>query len=135
MAAIDSGSFTDDVWSWAKTHPWSRVIIIKGASGDTGPIMVPMKFERRRDGRAKRRQRRAFLLNVSSMKGQFYAWVRQENPAERGYCRFARGLGDEFYRQLTSEVKVLTRRRSGAVKARWELAEPSRRNEALDTEL
>ena len=133
--AIDGGTYTDDVWSWAKTHPWSRVIIVKGGSTQNGPLMVPMRFERRNDGKAKRRQKRAFIVNVSLMKGQFYTWVRQEDPEERGYCQFARGLGDEYYRQITSEVRVLTRQRSGVVTARWELVEPARRNEALDTEL
>ncbi|EEX09616.1 phage terminase large subunit [Ruegeria lacuscaerulensis ITI-1157] len=133
--AIDGGTYTDDVWSWAKTHPWSRVIIVKGGSTQNGPLMVPMKFERRNDGRAKRRQKRAFIVNVSLLKGQFYTWVRQEDPEERGYCQFARGLGDEYYRQITSEVRVLTRQRSGVVTAKWELVEPTRRNEALDTEL
>ncbi|WP_170334999.1 phage terminase large subunit family protein [Ruegeria arenilitoris] len=133
--AIDGGTYTDDVWSWAKTHPWSRVIIMKGGSTQNGPLMVPMKFERRNDGKAKRRQKRAFILNVSLMKGQFYTWVRQEDPEERGYCQFARGLGDEYYRQITSEVRILTRQRSGVMTAKWDLVEPTRRNEALDTEL
>jgi phage terminase large subunit GpA-like protein len=133
--AIDGGTYTDDVWSWAKKHPWSRVIIVKGGRSDTGPLLQPMKFERRNDGKAKRRQKRAFILNVSSMKGQLYKWVEQEDPMERGYCHFAKGLGDEFYRQFVSEVRVLTKTRSGVVTAKWELVEPARRNEVLDTEI
>lgn len=135
MLAIDGGTYTDDVWSWAKRHPWSRVIIVKGASTQNGPIMVPMRFEQRADGKAKRRQKRAFMLNVSAMKGNFYTWLRQEDPQERGYCQFSRGLGDEFYRQITAEVRVLGRSSSGIVTSKWQLAEPTRRNEALDTEL
>jgi len=133
--AIDGGAYTDDVWSWAKTHPWSRVIIVKGGSSQNAPLMVPMKFERRNDGKAKRRQKRAFILNVSLMKGQFYTWVRQEDPEQRGYCQFALGLGDEYYREVTSEVRILTRQRSGTVTAKWDLVNPTQRNEALDTEL
>ncbi|MEL6960379.1 MAG: terminase gpA endonuclease subunit, partial [Pseudomonadota bacterium] len=135
VLSIDGGTYTDDVWAWAKRHPWSRVIIVKGSNAQNGPLMVPMKFERRSDGKAKRRQKRAFLLNVSSMKGQFYKWLEQLDPAERGYCHFARGLGDEFYRQIVSEVRVLTKARSGVVTAKWELVEPARRNEVLDTEM
>lgn len=133
--AIDGGTYTDDVWDWAKKHPWSRVLIVKGGSNQNGPIMVPQKFERRKDGKAKRRQKRAFILNVSTMKGQLYKWVEQLDPEERGYCHFALGLGDEFYRQFVSEVKILTKARSGVVTAKWDLVEPSRRNEVLDTEL
>jgi phage terminase large subunit GpA-like protein len=135
VLAIDGGTYTDDVWDWAKKHPWSRVIIVKGGSSQNGPIMIPQKFERRSDGKAKRRQKRAFILNVSTMKGQLYKWLEQDDPAERGYCHFAKGLGDEFYRQFVSEVRVLSKARSGVVTAKWELVEPARRNEVLDTEL
>lgn len=135
MMAVDGGTYTDDVWSWAKKHPWSRVIIVKGASTQNGPIMLPMKFERRRDGKAKRRQKRGFMLNVSMMKGNFYTWLAQENETERGYCNFCRGLSDDYYKQITSEVKVLSRTRTGVVTASWDLVEPSRRNEGLDTEM
>jgi phage terminase large subunit GpA-like protein len=34
---------------------------------------------------------------------------------------------------ITAEVRVLKRARSGVVTSSWELAEPGRRNEALDT--
>lgn len=132
MMAVDSGTYTDDVWSWAKTHPWSRVILVKGASTQHGPILLPQKFERRNDGAAKRQQKRAFMLNVSQLKGEFYTWVRKEDPQERGYCGFARGLGDEYYRQITSEVRVLKRAATGAVTSAW-VPVPGVRNEALDT--
>lgn len=135
MLAIDSGTYTDDVWSWAKRFPWSRVILVKGASTQNGPVLVPQKFERRNDGQAKRQQRRAFMLNVSQLKGDFYTWLRKDDPEDRGHVQFARGLGDEYFRQISSEVRVLRRARTGAVSSAWELVEPSRRNEALDTML
>ena len=133
MMAIDGGTYTEDVWSFAKRWPWSRVIIVKGSSSQTGPVMVPQKFERRSDGKAKRAQKRAFLLNVSQLKADFYAWLAKEDPIERGYCHFPRGLGDEFFRMITSEVRVLKRSRTGVTTSSWELVEPTRRNEGLDT--
>jgi len=133
MMAVDVGTYTEDVWSWAKRHPWSRVILVKGASTQSGPILLPMKFERRQDGHARRRQRRAFMLNVSQLKADFYTWLAKDDPQEHGYVAFARGLGDEYYRQVTSEVRVLNRARSGVVTSSWQLAEPGRRNEVLDT--
>ncbi|MGR3495420.1 phage terminase large subunit family protein [Citreimonas sp.] len=135
MMAIDGGTYTEDVWSFAKRWPWERVIIVKGASTQTGPVMVPQRFERRADGKAKKRQKRAFMLNVSQLKGDFYTWLDKPDPIERGHVSFARGLGDEFFRQLTAEVRVLRRSRTGVVTSAWELAEPGRRNEALDTML
>lgn len=135
MMAVDVGTFTEDVWAWAKRYPWGRVILVKGASSQTGPVMAPMKFERRKDGQAKRSQKRAFMLNVSQMKADFYAWLAKDDPLERGHVAFARGLGDEFYRMITAEVRVLKRSRTGVVTSSWELAEPGRRNEALDNML
>ena len=133
--AIDGGTYTDDVWSWAKTHPAVRVIVVKGASSQNGPLMIPMKFDRKKDGQLRRRQKRGYMLNVSSMKATLYTWLAQDDPAERGYMNFAAGLGDEFYRQQCSEVRTLTRLRTGVTVASWDLVEPSRRNEVLDCTL
>lgn len=135
MMAIDAGTYTEAVWAYAKRHPWNRVILVKGSSSQTGPVLAPMQFERRRDGRAKKAQKRAFLLNVSQLKADFYAWLDKEDPLERGYVHIARGLGDDWFRQITSEVRVLKRSRAGVVTSAWELAEPGRRNEGLDTML
>lgn len=133
MMAVDVGTFVEDVWSWGKRHPWNRVILVKGASTQSGPVLAPMKFERRSDGAAKKAQKRAYMLNVSQLKADFYGWLAKADPLERGHVAFARGLGDEYYRMITSEVRVLKRARSGVVTSAWELAEPGRRNEALDT--
>lgn len=133
MMAIDVGTFREDVWAFGKTHPWSRVILVKGSSSQQGPILGPMQFERRKDGRALKAQKRAFNVNVSQMKADFYAWLGNSDPLARGYVSIARGLGDEWFRQISSEVRVLKRSRSGVVTSSWELAEPGRRNEGLDT--
>ena len=133
MLAIDVNAFTDDVWSWGKRHPWNRVILVRGQTSQNGPVMSPIKFARKTNGEALRSQKRAFNLNTSQLKGDFYTWVKKEDPDARGYCHFARGLGDEYYRQLSSEVRVLKRSRTGVVTSAWELVEPTRRNEVLDT--
>lgn len=133
MLAIDSSTYTDDAWTFGKRHPWSRVILVKGSSSANGPVMLPQKFLRRNDGQALRRQKRAFMLNVSQLKGDFYGWLRKDDPEGRGYVQFARGLGDEYFRQISSEVRVLRRSRTGVMTSAWELVEPARRNEALDT--
>ncbi|MES2753790.1 MAG: terminase gpA endonuclease subunit [Pseudomonadota bacterium] len=135
MLAIDVGTYTEDVWAFGKRHPWTRVILVKGASSQNGPVMAPMRFERRKDGQAKRSQKRAFMLNVSQMKADFCHWLSKDDPIEQGFCQFAAGLGDEYYRQITAEVRTLKRTRAGAVTSQWDLVEPTRRNEGLDTAL
>lgn len=133
MMAVDVGTFTEDVWAWGKRWPWARVILVKGSSSQSGPVLAPMRFERRNDGQAKRAQKRAFMLNVSQMKADLYAWLAKEDPLERGFVAFAAGLGDEYFRQVTAEVRTLKRSKTGSVQSVWELVEPTRRNEGLDT--
>lgn len=131
--AIDSGSWSDDVWTWAERYPRHRVIVVKGASGQNGPALLPMQ-ERRRDGRPRpRRAKRGFMVNVSQLKADFYGRLEREDPHERGFVAFATGLGDEYYRQVTAEVRVLKRQPTGVVTSQWQLVEPTRRNEGLDT--
>lgn len=133
--AIDFGAFSEDVWAWSRAHSYTRVMLVKGSSSQNGPIMLPAKLDRRSDGQARRAQKKAFLLNVSQMKADFYGWLGKEDPVERGFVRFAAALGDEYYRQITAEVRVLVRNRAGVVTSKWDLVEPTRRNEGLDTML
>lgn len=95
--------------------------------------MMRPQQDRKANGGQIKRQKRGWMLNVSQMKADFYAWLAKEDPQERGYVAFAVGLGDEYYRQITAEVRVLKRATSGVMVSRWELAEPTRRNECLDT--
>jgi phage terminase large subunit GpA-like protein len=132
VLAIDGSTFTEDVRAFVKRHPSHRVFIVKGASSANGPILMPMR-RRRADGKVLGDDRQAFIVNVSQMKADFYAWLTKEDPLERGFVGFARALGDEYYRQVTAEVRVLKRAPSGVMVSSWQLAETGRRNEALDT--
>jgi phage terminase large subunit GpA-like protein len=135
MMAIDGGAYTDTVWAYSKRHPWSRVIIVKGSSAQSGPVMVPQALDRRADGKAKKRQRRAFNINVSQLKADFYGWLAKDDPVDRGFVHIPVGLGDEYFRMLVSEVRVIKRSRAGVATSQWDLVEPTRRNEGLDTML
>ena len=133
--AIDGGAYTDDVWEWAMKHPYNRVIVTKGATSQNAPPLKRMEFDKRADRRAARRKRQGWIVGVSGLKGEFYARLDVVDPAQRGHVRFAAGLGDEYYRQLTAEVRILKRSTAGVMISRWVTAEAGRRNEALDTML
>ncbi|VDC31408.1 phage terminase large subunit family protein [Pseudogemmobacter humi] len=132
MMAVDEGTFTADVKDWAKRHPWTRVITVKGGSSANGPVLRPQQ-DRKDSGRTMRVQKRRWIVNVSQLKADFYGWLAKEDPQERGFVAFARGLPDEYYRQVTSEVRVLKRASSGTMVSSWQLVESTRRNECLDT--
>ncbi|GGF43757.1 Phage terminase, large subunit GpA [Mameliella alba] len=131
--AIDGGTYTEDVWAFAKRWQAKRLIVVKGGSGQTGPIMKRMVMGDRKDARARAARRQGRILNVSQLKADFYTWLGKDDPLARGYVHFAKGLGDEYFRQITSEVRVLKRDRVGVMVSNWQLVEPTRRNEGLDT--
>ena len=133
VLAIDGGAYTEDVWDWALTHPFTRVMVTKGATSAMAPPLKRMEFDKRTDRMARRKRKQGFVVGVSQLKADFYTWLDKADPAERGFCRFAAGLGDEYYRQITSEVRILKRATSGVMVSRWVIAEAGRRNEALDT--
>lgn len=133
--AIDGSTYTEDVWSWVKRHPQSRVSLVKGASSSNGPIYQLQKFDRRKDGRVRRAQKRAYLVNVSALKAVLYADLKKEDPAARGFRSFATGLGDAYFRQLCAERRIIRRNRFGVPESRWEVIEADGRNEALDCDL
>ncbi len=132
MLAIDGGTYTDDVWNWAKTHPWKRVIVVKGASRQDAPLILPMKFERKKDGKVRQRQQRGFVINVSSQKEQLFAWLATEDPTARGYTRFPTGMSDAFFQGVVSEHCVLVRNSAGVLSRNWKVIDEKIRNEPLD---
>lgn len=131
--AIDGGTYTEDVWAFAKRWQAKRLIVVKGGSGQTGPIMKRMVMGDRKDARARAARRQGRILNVSQLKADFYTWLGKDDPLARGFVHFAKGLGDEYFRQITSEVRVLKRDRVGVMVSNWQLVDPTRRNEGLDT--
>jgi len=132
IMTVDEGAFTEDVRDWGKRHPFTRVMLIKGARSASGPILTPQR-ERKANGAVMKRQKQRFMLNVSQMKADFYGWLAKDDPEERGFVAFAQGLGDEYYRQITSEVRVMKRTPSGVMVSSWVLVDTVRRNECLDT--
>jgi phage terminase large subunit GpA-like protein len=131
MLAIDANYETNDVKDWAKKHPESRVITIKGAKEYTAPPMALVREERNAKGKVKRRQYRHWLVGVSGMKGFLYKNLEKTDPLERGYCGFPRDLDEEFFRQLCSERRMTDTDKSGYTVMWWEKL-PQVRNEVLD---
>jgi hypothetical protein len=112
MLAIDGNAYTKDVFAWAKTHPWTRVIVVRGAKSDLAPPLALTKTERKPDGAVRKTQKRFYNVGVSSLKSALYEVLRRVDPLARGYCGYPKGLDDEFYRQLTAEKREITRRQA-----------------------
>lgn len=132
---IDSGYNTQQVYNWARRHPMSRVIACKGVAtartliGTASPVDVT--------ARGKRYQRgyRVWPVGVSIAKAELYGWLRLPRPGEGepippGYCHFPEHA-EEFFKQLTAEHLVTTRKRTGFTEHKWNVL-PGRQNHQLD---
>jgi len=135
MLAIDANYETVDVKAWAKKHPDSRVITIKGAKEYTAAPMVPVKDERKNSGKVIKRQKRHWLVGVSGLKGSLYKHLEKKDPLERGYCGFPKDLEQNYFQQLTAETRVLeVDKKTQNAHYVWKRL-PQYRNEILDMEI
>ncbi|MQV99455.1 terminase, partial [Sinorhizobium medicae] len=130
--AIDGNAYTDDVWNWVRKHPKSRVIMVRGGNTEAAPPIVQTK-EYDRKGKPKKQKwlSRFFTFNASAFKIRLYRDYKKDDPEQAGYIRFARGFGDDFYQQATSEARVPEKTRSGHTRYVWKLSE-GKRNEIID---
>jgi phage terminase large subunit GpA-like protein len=135
MLAIDGNAWTNDVFGWVKErkHPWTKVIIVRGAKSDHSPPLALTRTERRPDGKTRKAQKRFYNVGVSGLKSSLYEHLKKIDPLARGHCAYPKGLADDFYMQLTAERREVVTDRWGFPRAVWRLDHD--RNEVLDTEV
>ncbi|MDO6965809.1 phage terminase large subunit family protein [Rhizobium alvei] len=132
-AAIDGNAYTEEVWEWARRHPASKLVMVRGAKEETAPLTARVKKERNhKTGKLLKYAKRFYNFNGSVLKMALYRNCAKQDPLERGYVFFPRGLDDEYFRQLTAERRVPKRRKDGFTDYRWE-KDPNQANEMLDT--
>lgn len=132
--AIDGNAWTEDVFAWARRHPISRVIMVRGRGDESAPRLARVRKERNeRTGELLRYARRFFNFGSSVLKLALYRDLTKEDPAQKGYVGFPRGLEDEYFRQLTAERRQPVKRH-GFTTYRW-VKDPAQANEGLDTML
>lgn len=133
-AAIDGNAWTEDVWDWAKKHPRSRLIMVRGRGEDHAPRIQRVKKERNdRTGALLKWAGRFFNFGASVLKMALYRDLVKEDPLDKGFVAFPRGLDDEYFRQLTAEHRQ-PHKRHGFTVYRW-VKDAQQANEALDTML
>lgn len=140
MLAIDSGSFTQTVYNWARRFPMSRVIAVKGVSAGSILIGSPSPVDVSVNGRKLKRGYKVWPVHGDIAKSELYGFLQLHPPTDEarlkgatnppGFCTFPQ-YGEEFFKQLTGEHLVLQRVRGGYVRHAWELI-PGRQNHGLD---
>lgn len=133
--AIDSGYNTQQVYGWARRYPMSRVIACKGMRAARALIGISMPVDVTVRGKRMQRGYKAWIIGVDIAKSELYGWLRLPRPPEGealppGWCHFPEH-SEEFFRQLTAEHLVTTRKRNGYTVLEWQLL-PNRENHFLD---
>jgi phage terminase large subunit GpA-like protein len=132
LAAIDGNAWTEDVWDFAKKHPASQLIMVRGLGSDSAPLLARVKKERnQRTGKLLKYARRFFNFGTSVLKMALYRNLAKEDPLAQGHIAFPSGLDDEYFRQLTAERRT-PEKRHGFIVYRWTKDE-TQANEGLDT--
>lgn len=134
MLAVDGNAYTEDVWEWARRHPASRVIMVRGVHPESAPLLAQVKKERNRRGKVVRYSKRFFNFASSVLKMGLYRNLKKTDPEERGFIAMPKGLEDEFFRQLTAESRKAQKAKSGFTRYLW-VKDPNQANEGLDTHL
>jgi phage terminase large subunit GpA-like protein len=131
LAANDANYATDDVLAYARRHPTSKLIAVRGVHGDAAPRISRIQRERdEKKGTLVKYSRRFFNVGVNVFKLALYKDLAKDDPTLPGYISFPRDLPDRFYQELVSETRT-AHKRMGQVVWKWE--KPDRQaNEMLD---
>jgi len=138
--AIDSGNFTQIVYSWARRHPLTRVIAVKGVEHSNVLVSAPSPVDVSANGKKLKRGYRVWHVTGSIAKSELYGFLKLAIPTDEaraagavdppGLCHFPE-YGEEFFKQLTAEQLVRKRTKTGFIKLEWQPI-PGRENHALD---
>lgn len=139
VLAIDSGFNTQTVYNWARQHPMSRVIAVKGVTGGHVLVGTPSKIDLSIGGKKLRRGYKVWPVASHVAKAELYGWLAlpaltddlkaagAEEPP--GYCHFPQHH-ESYFSQLTAEQLISSRTKKGVIFS-WELI-PGRENHWLD---
>lgn len=134
--AIDSGYRTQMVYNWARRHPLSRVIAVKGDANTRALVGAPSPVEITVRGKKLRRGYKIWPVGVNVAKDELYGWlglaIGEDGTVPAGYCHFPE-YDEDFFKQLTAEHLVTTtNKRTHRTKMEWQVL-PNRQNHHLDT--
>jgi len=122
-ACIDSGGhYTQAVYNFVRPREGRRIFAIKGMGGESRPIVS--RPTRNNIGKI-----RLFTLGVDSIKELIFSRLKI-NEVGAGYCHFPDDRPDEYFKQLASSEKIVTKFHKGF--PRREFVKTRTRNEALD---
>lgn len=135
MLAVDSGWNTQEVYTWAKKYPMSRVIAIKGQETGGALIGAPSPVEINLRGRRPIHGYKIWPVVGAIAKGELYGNLRLDPPGAGrshppGWCHHPQ-YDEDYFKQLTAEHLVSKKNKRGFTLQAWVLI-PGRENHVLD---
>lgn len=135
MLAVDSGFNTQMAYNWARRHPMSRVIAVKGVRTARAIIGTPSPVDITVRGKQFARAYKVWPIGTDLAKSELYGWLKLAQPIGAdpfppGYCHFPE-YGEDYFKQLTAEHLVSSVNRQGFRVFEWAL-QPGRENHFLD---
>ena len=109
---MDSGHFTQEVYSYVRPRQTRRLFAIKGASTSGVPTIAKVS-RRKEDGI------RLIFIGTDTTKDVFFDRLNEIELPGPGFCHFPDHYDDEYFEQLTAEVKIEKYER-GKRKTVWE---------------
>lgn len=135
LLAVDSGYNTQQVYSWARRYPLSRVIATKGQDHGFALIGAPSPVEVSDRGRKLKRGYKCWPVATPMAKSELYGWLRLQPTTDAsepppGFCHFPQ-YGEQYFRELTAEQLMPVKDRRGFIRLEWALI-GGRENHVLD---
>lgn len=124
-ACVDSGDFTQEVYTYAKPRFARRIFAVKGSNTAGDPIVSSLR-------RSNRMRCPVYRIGTDQAKGLIYGRLKIEEPGP-GYMHFPQdrkfGFDENYFSMLTAE-EIRTEFHKGFPRRVWIKTRP--RNEALD---
>ncbi len=120
---IDSGGhYTQAVYNFVRPREGKRIFAIKGMAGEQRPLVS--RPTKNNIGKIK-----LFTVGVDNIKELIFSRLRIQSDGA-GFCHFPADRPDEYFKQLASSEKIVTKYHKGF--PRREFIKTRARNEALD---
>ena len=116
---VDSGAYTQHVYSFVKRAHERGIVPVKGVSGMERDQLAGDRRQRlKRVAQRMRDGRPPEILGVDSIKRTIFHYLSAA-PGNTGYCHFPTGRSEEYYLQLTGERLMALNQRGKRPERRW----------------
>jgi phage terminase large subunit GpA-like protein len=134
VLAIDSGYNTGHVYTWARSYPSDRVMVVKGQDALNPILGVPQSTDINHRGIKLKRGIKVWPVGVSTLKSELYGWLNLNGAGDDGifppgFCFFPQ-YDEEYFKMLTAEQLMKTKNKKGQTVYSW--VKTYERNESLD---